>query len=232
MEECDKRDMVVILGIFYQSVKEPNLKDWKSAKSAVKLVAETFKPYRNVIINIANEQNSEVHLDKGWANVTTVEGIIEMAKIVKKVDPKRVVGGGGFSFVNNLLLARSSDIDLLLFDTFFATDNSEHWYDYIAGGTIEKPLVNVEILGYSTLFLSPQGVFEPNKYFNDGKKEFTDEIDRAISTPGLYVFFHSTLWYQGISRGYPQHYDMGGSGTKEDPGVRWYFEYLKSALQK
>lgn len=230
IEECDKRDMAVILGIFYQNVKEPKLKDWNSAKRAVKLVAETFKPYRNVIINIANEQNSEEHLNKGWANVTTVEGIIEMAKIVRKVDPERVVGGGGFSFVKNLLLARSSDIDVLLFDTFFATDNSEHWYDYIARGTLEKPLVNVEMLGYSTLFFEKQGVFVPNKYYFHGKKEFTDEIDRALRTPGLYVFFHSTLWYQGLSKGLPQHYDMGGMGTAEDPGVKWYFEYLKNAL--
>lgn len=230
IEECDKRDMVVILGIFYQSVKEPKLKDWLSCQRAVKLVAETFKPYRNVIINIANEQNSEEHLDKGWANVTRVEGIIELANIVRKSDPYRIVGGGGFSFVNNLLLARSKDIDVLLFDTFFATDNSEHWYDYICRGQINKPIVNVECLGYSTKFSEPQGVFGPNKYFADGKKEYTDEIDRAIRTPGLYVFFHSTLWYQGLSKGFPQHYDIGGMGTKDDPGVRWYFEYLKNAL--
>lgn len=230
IEECDKREMVVILGIFYQNVKQPILKDWNSCRSAVRLVTEKFKPYRNVIINIANEQNSEQHLDKAWAKVTQVEGIIELARIVRKTDPERVVGGGGFSYVNNLLLTRSEDIDVLLFDTFFATDNSEHWYDYLTGGKIEKPLVNVEMLGYSTLFCKPQGVFEKNKYYEDGKKEFTDEIDRALRTPGLYVFFHSTLWYQGLSRGYPQNYGLGGMGSKDDPGVRWYFEYLKEKL--
>jgi len=231
IQECDKRGMVVVLGIFYQNVKEPRLKDWNSCIQAVKLVAEKFKPYRNVIINIANEQNSEQHLDKAWAKVNQVDGIIELAKIVKKTDPERIVGGGGFAYVNNLLLTRSSDIDVLLFDTFFATDNSEHWYDYLSdGGKIEKPLVNVEMLGYSTLFCKPQGVFEKNKYYADGKKEFTNEIDRAMRTPGLNVFFHSTLWYQGLSKGLPQHYDLGGKGTKEDPGVRWYFEYLKQSL--
>ena len=230
IQECDKRGMVVVLGIFYQNVKQPTLKDWNSCRSAVRLVTENFKPYRNVIINIANEQNSEQHLDKAWAKVNQVEGMIELAKIVRKIDPERIVGGGGFAYVNNLLLTRSSDIDVLLFDTFFATDNSEHWYDYLTGGKIEKPIVNVEMLGYSTMFCKPQGVFEPNKYYADGKKEFTDEIDRALRNPGLNVFFHSTLWYQGLSKGLPQHYDLGGMGTKEDPGVRWYFEYLKERL--
>lgn len=230
IKECDKREMVVVLGIFYQNVKQPRLADWNSCRQAVKLVAEKIKPYRNVIINIANEQNSEQHLDKPWARVNKVEGIIELAQIVHKTDPERIVGGGGFAYVNNLLLTRSPEIDVLLFDTFFATDNSEHWYDYLTGGKMEKPLVNVEMLGYSTLYLTPQGVFERNKYYADGKKEFTDEIDRALRTPGLYVFFHSTLWYQGLSKGLPQHYDLGGMGTKEDPGVRWYFEYLKNKL--
>lgn len=231
IQECDKRGMVVVLGIFYQNVKEHRLANWESCKHAVKLVTEKLKPFRNVIINIANEQNSEQHLDKAWAKVNQVEGIIELAKIVHQTDPKRIVGGGGFAYVNNLLLYRSKEIDVLLFDTFFATDDSEHWYDFITGGNAEKPLVNVEMLGYSTLYCKPQGIFEKNKYFADGKKEFTDEIDRAMRNPGLNVFFHSTLWYQGLSKGFPQHYDLGGMGTKEDPGVRWYFEYLKEKLR-
>lgn len=231
IEECDKRDMVVILGIFYQSVKEINLKDWYSCKNAVKLVAETFKPYRNVIFNIANEQNSEEHLSKPWSRVFDVEGILELADIVHKADPDRIVGGGGVSYVKNLLLARSEKIDLLLFDTFFATDNSEHWYDFITRGELEKPIVNVECLGYATKYSEPQGVFMSGKYFPHGKKEYTDEIDRAIRTPGLYIFFHATLWYQGLAKGLPQHYDMGGMGMPDDPGVRWYFEYLKNAIE-
>lgn len=64
---CRIRDMVVIVGIFYQmkpvgGVLAPvQLRDWDTCLQAVRTVTECLKPYKNVIVNIANEQNSLGH---------------------------------------------------------------------------------------------------------------------------------------------------------------------------
>lgn len=56
---------------------------------------------------------------------------------------------------------------------------------------------------------------------------FKTEVDAAISEPALSVFFHATGWYQSL----PIRYDLGGDGTAKEPGVRWYFEFLRERIQ-
>lgn len=36
-------------------------------------------------------------------------------------------------------------------------------------------------------------------------------------------------WVQGKSTGKVNRYELGGAGTPEDPGIRWYFEYVKES---
>ena len=58
------------------------------------------------------------------------------------------------------------------------------------------------------------------------KKIHLAEVDEANKRPGLSVHFHSNPWCQGPSNGdYPIHYELGGNGTAENPGIRWWFEY-------
>jgi hypothetical protein len=73
----------------------------------------------------------------------------------------------------------------------------------------------------------PEGESEgEGRAIHRGKADFLAEIDCAASTPGFSLFGHFPGWYQGPSRdpSFDNRFDLGGQGTLEDPGIRWYFE--------
>jgi hypothetical protein len=222
--------MVVIVGIFYQrTVKDPEISKLKSEediRNAVQTVAEKLKPYRNVIINIANEQNSSHYKAFKAFDFNKPENIISLCKEVKKTDPDRLVGGGGYNDSMNVIIGKSEFVDILLFDTFSKDiDNGHHsgWhYDYFkANGVPDKPIVNVELFGGWTRMFIPQGV-----YTDEGKQIHYTEIEAAKKRPGLYVHLHSNPWFQGVAQDFNNRFDLGGDGTMDDPGVRWYFNKI------
>jgi len=234
IKECEKRSMVVIVGIFYQRVFGNNftlhrkLNDTEAIYNAAKTVATIFKPYRNVIINIANEQNSNGYKDFSSFDFRKPENIIDLCRIVKQIDPERIVGGGGYLDESNIIIGKSQYTDVLLFDTWDEDVENNHTsgshYDFFRqNGVPDKPMVNVEIFGAWTRIASPPGV-----YSDEVKKIHWAEIDAAKERPGLSVHLHSNLWCQGPDDGYPARFDLGGDGTKENPGIRWWFEYAKS----
>jgi hypothetical protein len=237
IKECDSRSMVVIVGIFYQRVfgnnfqKHRSLNDVDAIKNATKTLTEILKPYGNVIINIANEQNSNGYKDFLAFDFRNPQNIIELCRLVKRVDPNRIVGGGGYHDGSNIIIGKSQYADVLLFDTWDEDVDKGHtsgWhYDYFRQqGVPDKPMVNVEIFGAWTRIASPPGV-----YSEEVKKIHLAEIDEAKKRPGLSVHLHSNLWCQGPADGYPVRFDLGGDGTPENPGIRWWFEYAKSAKQ-
>jgi hypothetical protein len=190
------------------------------------LVTEKLKPFRNVIINIANEQNSSHYQPYKAFAFNKPENIISLCKEVKNSDPDRIVGGGGYHDSMNVVIGKSNYVDVLLFDTYSVDiDNGYHsgWhYDYFkAAGVPEKPIVNVEIFGGWTRKFTPQGV-----YAQDGKEIHFIEIEEAKKRPGLYVHFHSNPWFQGVAQEWNNRFNLGGEGTSGDPGVRWYFEKI------
>ncbi|MDX1284345.1 MAG: cellulase family glycosylhydrolase, partial [Draconibacterium sp.] len=248
IKACAKREMVVIVGIFYQrTVKNTdisNLKSEEEIRNAVRTVAEKLKSYQNVIINIANEQNSGHYKEFEAFDFNDPENIISLCEEVKKVDPKRIVGGGGYHDDWNVEIGKSEFVDVLLFDTFSGDiENDQHsgWhYDYFRKqGVPDKPIVNVELFGGWTRQFLPQGV-----YTDEGKEIHYQEIEAARQRPGLYVHLHSNPWFQAQAQDLPNRFDLGGKGTTESPGVRWYFdkigkldnpisvEYLRKNLSK
>lgn len=228
--ECGKRDMVVIVGIFYQrTIKDPeicNLSSEEDIHNAVRLISKKLLPYRNVIINIANEQNSGHYKSYKPFAFNRPENIISLCREVKGVDPERIVGGGGYHDSLNVIIGKSKHVDVLLFDTYSVDiENGHHsgWhYDYFkSAGVPDKPIVNVEIFGGWTGQFIPQGVYSP-----EGKAIHYMEIDEAKKRPGLYVHLHSNTWYQAVGQGWENRFDLGGVGTPADPGVRWYFNVI------
>ena len=118
-------------------------------------------------------------------------------------------------------------MDVLLFDTFGDDVKKGHhsgWhYNWFKEHGLQgKPMVNVEIFGGWTQQFIPQGV-----YTNEGKKIHWKEIEEAKKIPGLYVHFHSNPWFQGVAQKLGNRFDLGGDGTAENPGVRWYFKKIK-----
>jgi len=154
IKECSKRDMVVIVGIFYQrTVKNPeisNLKSEKEIRNAVRTVAEKLKPFRHVIINIANEQNSTHYKEFKAFDFNNPENIISLCEEVKKVDPTRIVGGGGYHDGWNVVIGKAEFVDVVLFDTFSKdVENGHHsgWhYDYfMKQGVLQKFSKNMRV---------------------------------------------------------------------------------------
>lgn len=231
IRECDRRGMAVIVGLFYQNAPF-GLKDASSVEHAVQTVTTTLRPFRNVLINIANEQNSA-----GWSDTAAVydfrepQRIIDLCRQVRRSDPRRLVGGGGYDHDKNEIIGRSPEVDALLFDTLGPDRNPDSGtlYDrFVAAGVTGKPLVNVEQFGGWTKQFVPPGV-----YPETARQAHLREVDAAAARPGLSVFFHSNPWFQGPSLGgYPLRFDLGGQGTAADPGVRWYFDAVKRACSE
>jgi len=214
---CDARGMVVIVGVFYQHAPF-GFRDAEAVRDAVRTVTRLLKPYRNIVINVANEQNS-----RGWEDTAALfdfrepPRIIELCRIVHQEDPGRLVGGGGYDHARNPVIGASPELDVLLFDTD-GPQNSGTLYDqFVAGGVKDKPIVNVEMFGGWTKR------FEGGVVPASGKRAYSDEVDAAVARPGLSVFFHHSPWCQGPTA---MRYDLAGDGTEKAPGIRWYFEYV------
>ena len=67
-----ERGMVVVAGIFYQHAPL-GLRDAAAVANVVRTVTAALRPYRNVIVNIANEQNSPGWEDSGlWLQLEPI----------------------------------------------------------------------------------------------------------------------------------------------------------------
>jgi len=128
--------------------------------------------HRNVIVNIANEQNSEFYENLPWRQVRDPDTIIKLCQIFKNesgvghVDSSRtfntlwfeeeklhafqglLCGGGGYVDGNNIVIGKSDSVDALLFDTQGREDewHTMHFYSLYRQKGIRKPMVNVEVL--------------------------------------------------------------------------------------
>ncbi len=235
VEACNERGMVIIVGIFYQRAMADhegvrNISNAGGVKNAVQTVAKEMKEYGNIILNIANEQNSAYYNKCEFYNFNEPENIIELCKTAKLIAPNMLVGGGGYHDENNVIIGLSPAVDILLFDTYdLDVENSQHsqWhYDFFRSkGVVNKPIVNVEMFGGWTKKFLPPGV-----YSEEGKQKHFKDVDEAVSTPGLYVHFHSNPWCQGPSIGNKTRFNLGGSGTEKEPGIRWWFDYVSSQI--
>ncbi|NJL31698.1 MAG: glycoside hydrolase family 5 protein [Phycisphaerales bacterium] len=221
------RKMMVIVGVFYQRAAVP-FKDKDAVREVLRTVTRSLIPYRNLIINIANEQNSKSYQKMSliW-DVSDPQTIIELCKVVHEVDPKRLVGGGGYKHELNEIIGLSDAVDVLLFDTDRTNPGSDELYArFRAAGITGKPIVNVETFGGWTKQFLPQGVFS-----DQVKDAYFAEIEAASRCPGLSVFFHNNPWCQGLAQGLLRRYDLGGQGTESDPGMRWYFERVRTTAK-
>ncbi len=229
IESCDARGMIVVAGIFYQNVTHKNLSGWKASCEAVKTVANWIenKNYRNVILNIANEQNSSGYKDDPWQRVQNTSDILYMCQLARRENPDIIVGAGGYNDTKNITIGKDSRCMALLFDSDGAVDAklSGALYDYyVANGVTGKPMINVEQFGGWTNQFTPPGVFTcaiKNWYIKD--------VNSILNKDGVGTTFHNSPWCQGpgTSSVYTCRYDLAGQGTISDPGIHWYFDYVK-----
>jgi hypothetical protein len=211
--------MVVIVNVFYGRTI------WKfdgaaAVNNVLKTVAKDLLPYRNVIISPGGETNTSRWNDKrAIFDMGVPANIGALCASVHSVDPKRLCGAGGtFEADYNIALGRDRNVDVLLFDTGAVMPDSSFLYNlYVAHG-VRKPIVNVEMFGALTLQWLPAGVFS-----DAVKNHYYAEIDRKRMIPGLSLFFFSEPWHQRD----PIHYELGGDGTPDSPGIRWFWDYVR-----
>lgn len=224
IEAAAQRNMIVIVGVFYQRAPI-TLRDSAAVREALRTVTRSLQPYSNIIINVCNEQNSP-NWNKYAAvyDFTDPNNIIKLCRIVHEADPHRLVGGGGYDHPKNAQIGRSKDVDVLLFDTAGFERSGDLYRRFTNEGVTGKPMLNVETFGGITKRY-PRGIFDPEL-----KQHYYNEIDDGVAIPGLGVFFHNNPWCQ--SEDEPMRYDLAGQGTSDDPGIRWYFQYLQKRLHR
>jgi hypothetical protein len=241
IEACDQRGMVVIVGIFYQRVMADvnasrRIEDAEAVRRAVQTTAERLRDYENLIINIANEQNSTYYESFEPFDFNDPDRIVELCERVHAVAPTRLVGAGGYDDDLNVVIGKSRAVDVLLFDTSgqdIAKGQGSGWhYDFfVRSGVVNKPIVNVEIFGgWTKRCVTESG--EGGHFLPEHKQLYRREVDAAAERPGLSVFFHANPWCQGPSLGQPARFDLGGRGEADDPGIRWWFDYVRSTIEK
>lgn len=224
---CDRRGMVVVVGLFYQRAEY--FRTPIAWENAVRTVTRLLRPHRNVILNLANEQNSSLYRDSNSVfDLGDPARLIALCDLVHAEDRTRLVGAGGYDHAKNMTLGRSRSVDVLLFDTNGPEDSGALFDRFVAAGVTGKPIVNVEQFGaYSAKADFPQraGVFT-----TANRALFLREIDAARTRPGLHTFFFDVRWLQGTGHGQTENrYDLGGDGTEDSPGWRWYAEAVRAA---
>jgi hypothetical protein len=102
------------------------------------------------------------------------------------------------------------------------------WVGWVGGGsrTPPPPPGRRRIQG-----VFPEHTAGEGSAIHRGREDFRAEIACATATPGFSLFGHFPGWYQGPSRdpSFDNRFDLGGQGTIEDPGIRWYFEAVADA---
>ena len=115
IEECDKRGMVVILGLFYQR-QDQILRDEQAVRNAVVNAVNWVKDcgFTNVAIEIANEYD---HGGFDHDIIKTDEGEVELIRLVKKTVPGLLVSASGLGHGRmDDLVAKEADFILIHFN--------------------------------------------------------------------------------------------------------------------
>lgn len=229
IEACDRRGMVVIVGIFYQRSDFP--REAAAFEAMVRTATRALRPHRNVIINLANEQNSSLYKDSNPIfDIGDPAALIRLCDVVHAEDPKRLVGAGGYDHTKNIALGRARSVDMLLFDTNGPEDSAALFDRFVTAGVTGKPIVNVEQFGaYSAKADFPK---TPGVFTAANRALFLREVEAARTRPAFHTFFFDVRWLQGTGHGYTSNrYDFGGDGTEASPGWRWYAEAVRAAAR-
>jgi len=249
-EECRSRGIVLIVGLFYQTATELGPSTASAVvrdaayRNATRLVATSLLPYRNIIINIANENTSS-----GWPTNTTLapafanaENVMRACAWVKEIDPARIVGGGGFGISDNVEIGLDPRADVVLYDTIdTATMATRH--DPLISAGVTKPSINVETFGGSTRDIDPTpGVY--NATWSNGVTSgglFKAEVDEVLARSSVNNYssgslMHDNRWFQMFSLGGARtlddnRFDFGdegyqSNGTSTSKGWGWWARYI------
>jgi hypothetical protein len=206
VEACDKRNMVVLVGILYWGGGETgtHYKSWTQAEvnSAMRNTVKWLlaKNYKNVFIDPDNE---------GMAEIAMHFNIDEMIREGKKIAPAIPIaynGTGNLPSCADLTIHFGAKTQHLPYIETEGTPG-QYWGDY----SKEKGLneyINVGI-------------------YSKGKKEQQLNDTKDLLDKGYGYLFAST-WLQNI----PPNYNPGGDGSPCNPGIKWWCDFIKENYKK
>jgi len=209
VEACDKRNMVVLVGILYWGSGESarineHYKSWTQveANSAMKNTVKWLltKNYKNVFIDPDNE---------GMAEIGMHFNIDEMIREGKKIAPAIPIaynGTGNLPSCANLTIhfgAKTQHIP------YIQTEGApgQYWGEY----SKEKGLNE-----YINVGIYPKGKKEQQL------KDTKDLLDKG------YGYLFASTWLQNI----PPNYNPGGDGSPCNPGIKWWCNFIKENYKK
>ena len=204
IEECDRREMVVLVGCLYWGNSKAKWESWEQ-EDAEKAVTNTVRwlsenNYRNVLVDPDNE---------GMANREKGFDIAGMIRAGKTADPRIVIGYNAKGDPPN-------EADLALH--FSSIDPARPYIE--SEGTMTD---------YWGAYSKEKGLY---KYINvgiytEGKRaEQLDKTKELLDNGHGYMM--ASTWLQDI----PPNYQPGGAGTPCDPGIRWWLEFIKEWREK
>lgn len=212
IEACAARGMIVLVGCLYwgDAKASDHLAAWGQA-DANKAVANTVKwltdnNYTNVFVDPDNE--GMARLAKGW-------DIGEMIDAGHAANPRMVMAFNAYSFPSknaDILIHHTADVGMFgrprpYVDTEGTPPpfmvGEQYWAAYSRGDRTDG-YVNIGVYTYEM------------------KEALKQRATWGIENEGGYVL--ASTWLQAPDA---PHDNPGGQGTKDDPGVRWWLEYIK-----
>ncbi len=206
IEAADRRGMVILVGCLYWGNSKGKWENWTQAQAnrAVESTVAWLKEndYRNVFVDIDNEGMAQ--RAKGFAPR-------QMVRAGKAVDPCCVIA-------TNFKGPPPAEADLGI-----------HFAERVAG----KPYIDSEATpgnapgGYWGKYSKRDGLYN---YLNIGlytEAMKADQIRQTLAhlSKGRGYMLAST-WLQCVRPHGPNH-RPGGDGTEDDPGIRWWLEFLR-----
>lgn len=208
IEAADARGMVVLVGCLYWSTSEAKWDNWTQAE-ADKAVAGTVawlkeRDYRNVFVDVDNEG---------------------MAQKAKGFDPRSMV-----------LAGKAADPCCVIATNFRGQPPSEadlaiHHSERAAG----KPYIESEASpgkapgGYWGTYSKKDGYYN---YINIGVYTEAMKADQVEQTTAHLArgegYMLASTWLQCVVPYGPNH-RPGGLGAEDDPGIRWWLEFLRNS---
>jgi hypothetical protein len=206
VEACDKRNMVVLVGILYWGGGETSdhYISWTQVEVnlAMKNIVKWLltKNYKNVFVDPDNE---------GMAEIAMHYNIEEMIREGKKIAPAIPIaynGTGNLPSSADLTIHFGAKTQHLPYIQTEGTPD-QYWGDY----SKEKGLneyINVGI-------------------YSKGKKEQQLNDTKDLLDKG-YGYLLASTWLQNI----PPNYHPGGDGSPCNPGIKWWCNFIKENYKK
>jgi hypothetical protein len=203
IEACEKRDMVVLVGILYwgaqmRAKENAYYKSWNQEN--------VNQAIRNTVLWLKNNKYKNVFIDpdnEGMAQEGAGFNIAEMICEGKKANPEIVIAYNGKGYpppCADLPIHFGEKVNSMPYIESEGTPGN-YWGDYSKEQGLNK-YINVG-------------------FYTEGKKAEQLKKTKQLLDEGHGYLFAST-WLQNI----PPNYNIGGNGSPCNPGIKWWIDYI------